>query len=146
MGASWNRKASRQLRVGDSYWGRSHLFTQKGPLSIISSDEKLAPKGGWLFGALLGVGSAGTVLRSQGTWGQARLSRGRAMGIRVSTFQCSLRPGPAPPGVFVGSAGSVLRSLGRRGGRMGFSRCARGEGLIASNARSGPVPLVTCSG
>ena len=26
--------------------GRSHLFTQKGPLSIISSNEKLAPKGG----------------------------------------------------------------------------------------------------
>ena len=24
---------------------------------------------------------------------------------------------------------------------MGFSRCARGEGLIASNARSGPIPL-----
>ena len=24
---------------------------------------------------------------------------------------------------------------------MGLSRCARGEGLIASNARSGPIPL-----
>ena len=41
------------------------------------------------------VGSAGSVLRSQGTLGPVGLSRGRARGIRVSTFLCSLRPGPA---------------------------------------------------
>jgi len=40
-------------------------------------------------------GSAGSVLRSQGTLGPVGLSRGRARGIRVSTFLCSLRPGPA---------------------------------------------------
>ena len=35
------------------------------------------------------------------------------------------------------------RSCARREARerMEFSRCARGEGMIASNARSGPVPL-----
>ena len=40
-------------------------------------------------------GSAGPVLRSQGTLGQARLSRGRATGIRMSTFLRSLRTAPA---------------------------------------------------
>jgi hypothetical protein len=40
-------------------------------------------------------GSAGSVLRSQGTLGPAKLSRYRARGIRMSTFLCSLRPGPA---------------------------------------------------
>ena len=36
------------------------------------------------------------------------------------------------------------RSCARREAleRMELSRCARGEGLIASNARSGPVPLL----
>ena len=43
----------------------------------------------------LGGGSAGTVLRSQGTLGPVELSRWRARGIRMSTFLCSLRPGPA---------------------------------------------------
>ncbi len=42
-----------------------------------------------------GGGSAGSVLRSQGTLGPAKLSRYRARGIRMSTFLCSLRPGPA---------------------------------------------------
>jgi hypothetical protein len=45
-----------------------------------------------------GCGSAGSVLRSQGTWGQEELSRCRADGIRVSTFQCSFRPDPAAAG------------------------------------------------
>ncbi len=40
-------------------------------------------------------GSAGSVLRSQGTLGPAKLSRYRARGIRMSTFLCSLRPDPA---------------------------------------------------
>ena len=44
-------------------------------------------------------GSAGSVLHSQGTLGPAKLSRGRARGIRMSTFQCSLRPGPAAAGL-----------------------------------------------
>jgi hypothetical protein len=40
-------------------------------------------------------GSAEPGLHSQGTWGQGELSRWRARGNRVFTFQCSLRPGPA---------------------------------------------------
>ena len=40
-------------------------------------------------------GSAGPVLRSQGTLGQGELSRGRATGIRMSTFLRSLRTAPA---------------------------------------------------
>ena len=47
------------------------------------------------LGVSAGKDSAGPVLRSQGTLGQARLSRGRATGIRMSTFLRSLRPGPA---------------------------------------------------
>ena len=35
---------------------------------------------GWRWGSVPRRGSAGTVLRSQGTWGQARLSRFRARG------------------------------------------------------------------
>ena len=73
--------------------GRSLTFTQKGPLSLI-------PKGGWWVrdcwrGEVPRGGSAGSVLRSQGTLGPPELSRWRARGIRMSTFQCSLRPGPA---------------------------------------------------
>jgi hypothetical protein len=39
-----------------------------------------------------------------------------------------------------GSAGSVLRSQGSSR-EYGLSRCARGVRVIASNARSGPIPL-----
>ena len=49
-----------------------------------------------------GVGSAGPVLRPQGTLGPVGPSRWRARGNRMSTFQCPLRTGPAPlqvPGV-----------------------------------------------
>ena len=42
------------------------------------------------------------------------------------------------------SAGSVLRAQGSSG-EGGFSRCARGEGWIASSACSGPVPLPLCA-
>jgi hypothetical protein len=56
-----------------------------------------------MAGGLRGVGSwwgsAGPVLRSQGTLGPAGLSRCRATGIRMSTFLCSLRPGPAAAGL-----------------------------------------------
>ena len=45
------------------------------------------------------VGSAGLVLRSQGTSGQEGLSRWRAWGMRVLTFQCSLRLRPAAASV-----------------------------------------------
>ena len=47
------------------------------------------------MGQVRGGGSAGPVLRSPGTLGQEELSRGRATGIRMSTFLRSLRPGPA---------------------------------------------------
>ena len=50
---------------------------------------------GWRLGLVGGGGSAGSVLRSQGTLGPVGLSRGRARGIRVSTFLCSLRTDPA---------------------------------------------------
>jgi hypothetical protein len=46
----------------------------------------------------VGLGSAGSVLRSQGTLGQVRRSRCRARGILVSTFLCSLRPDSAVMG------------------------------------------------
>ena len=54
--------------------------------------------------------SAGPCLRSQGTLGQVELSRCRARGNRVSTFLCSLRPGPAPLDVFWGGS-AVLGSV-----------------------------------
>ncbi|MEN9777719.1 MAG: hypothetical protein RJB04_1474 [Verrucomicrobiota bacterium] len=50
---------------------------------------------GWRLGLVGGGGSAGSVLRSQGTLGPVGLSRCRARGIRMSTFLCSLRPGTA---------------------------------------------------
>ena len=50
---------------------------------------------GWRLGLVGGGGSAGSVLRSQGTLGPVGLSRFRATGIRMSTFLCSLRTGPA---------------------------------------------------
>ena len=50
------------------------------------------------MGLSRGWGSAGSVLRSQGTWGQEELSRYRTDGIRMWTFQCSLRPDPAAAG------------------------------------------------
>jgi hypothetical protein len=43
----------------------------------------------------IGVGSAGTVLRTQEGSGEEWLSRWRARGDRVRTFLCSLRPEPA---------------------------------------------------
>ena len=43
----------------------------------------------------------GWVLRSQGTWGQEELSRCARGGVRVLTFQCSLRPDPLPLGRFL---------------------------------------------
>ena len=70
-------------------------------------------------------GSAGSVLCSQGTWGQAGLSRCRARGNRVKTFLCSLWTDPAPPGVFGGSAGSVLCSQ-EGSGEDGLSECPNG--------------------
>ena len=57
---------------------------------------------GWRWGSVPRWGSAGSVLRSQGTLGPAGLSRCRARGIRMSTFLCSLRPGPAAAGLLEG--------------------------------------------
>ena len=50
---------------------------------------------GWRLGLVGGGGSAGSVLRSQGTSGRVGRSRCRATGIKMSTFLCSLRPDPA---------------------------------------------------
>jgi hypothetical protein len=85
--------------------------------------------------------SAGPVLRSQGTWGRVGLSRWRARGNRVWTFQCLLWTDPAPLGVFWRSAGSVLRSLRRLREGWGFRAVREGILLFASKARSGPIPL-----
>ncbi len=70
---------------------------------------------GWRLGLVGGGGSAGSVLRSQGTLGPAKLSRCRARGIRVSTFLCSLRPGPAAAS-WIGCSmrGSDSRRFGMR--------------------------------
>jgi hypothetical protein len=57
---------------------------------------------GWRWGSVTRRGSAGSVLRSQGTLGPAGLSRYRATGIKVSTFLCSLRPDPAAAGLLGG--------------------------------------------
>ena len=68
---------------------------------------------GWRWGSVPRRGSAGSVLRSQGTLGPAKLSRCRARGIRMSTFLCSLRPGPAAAS-WIG--GSMRESDSRRFG------------------------------
>jgi hypothetical protein len=71
----------------------------------------------------------------------------------MSTFLCSLRPGPAAASWFGGWAGAWGESwvgvsrdracAGREAlGDEVLSRCARWGGLIASYARSGPVPLL----
>jgi hypothetical protein len=54
----------------------------------------VAERRGWRLGLVGGGGSAGSILRSQGTLGPVGLSRGRATGF-VVRFQCSLRPDPA---------------------------------------------------
>jgi hypothetical protein len=81
---------------------------------------------GWRLGLVGGGASAGSVLRSQGTWGQAGLSRWRARGNRVRTFLCSLWTGPAPPGVFGWAPRD--RSCPRRKarGRIELSECPNG--------------------
>ena len=67
---------------------------------------------GWRWGSVPRGGSAGPVLRSQGTLGPVGLSRFRARGVRVSTFLCSLRPGPAAASVCVGWVVARCRCLG----------------------------------
>ena len=59
---------------------------------------KLVGCGAGAVGGLLEL--CGSVLRSQGTWGQEELSRCARGGVRVLTFQCSLRPDPLPLGRF----------------------------------------------
>ena len=90
---------------------------------------------GGLRGASSRGGSAGSVLRSQGTLGPVGLSRCRAMGIRMSTFLCSLRPGPAAAG--------LLRGLSLNGGGLivaneekqsSLSRCVVVMALMALGA------------
>ena len=89
------------------------------------------------------MGSAGPVLRSQGTLGPAGTSRWRARGNRMSTFQCSLRTDPAPLRRWVRSAGPVLRSQGTLG-PVGLSRWrARGNRMstFQCSLRTDPAPL-----
>jgi hypothetical protein len=115
-------------------------------------------------------GSAGSALRSQVSSGEDRLSRcARGEGLIASNARFGPIPLPLGAGLCQrgirgqalgvllwpvighwgwwlrtvggwGSAGSALRSQ-VSSGEDRLSRCARGEGLIASNARFGPIPL-----
>ncbi len=95
------------------------------------------------------VGSAEPFLRSQEGSGKGGLSRfARGMGLiafnaRSGTIplRCGFEWAPRrSAAVFGGSAEPFLRSQ-EGSGKGGLSRFARGVGLIAFNARSGPVPL-----
>ena len=108
--------------------GRSHLFTQKETLStmlmslpgLLGNGPALAGKlwKGWSFRAVREGGTAGV--------GPTYLhKRGRSV-----LYCCCCK----------GSAGPGLHSQGNSGKDGAFALCARGC-LIASNARSGPVPL-----
>ena len=66
-----------------------HRFSEEGLQDLGPSARGLVRHVG------RGGGSAGSVLRSQGTLGPVGLSRYRARGIRMSTFLCSLRTDPA---------------------------------------------------
>ena len=60
----------------------------------------------------------------------------------MSTFLCSLRPDPAPPGVFGWAPRDRSFTRRERGDRVGFRAVARREsGCRRSYARSGPIPL-----
>ena len=85
---------------------------------------------GLAMGLSRGWGSAGSVLCSQGTWGQEELSRYRADGIRMWTFQCSLRPDPAAAGNH--------QTLYRRLERFGW-RTSGGLGLRKTSSRAQQV-------
>ena len=81
---------------------------------------------------------AGSVLRSQGTLGPAKLSRYRAKGIRMSTFLCSLRPDPAAAG--------LLGSLSLNGGGLIVAVdsvfCGDGAGVLGTWRRWGALGVV----
>jgi len=81
------------MRESDSRrFGMRHRFSEEGLHDL----QDLGPSARGLVRHVgRGGGSAESVLRSQGTLGPAKLSRYRARGIRMSTFLCSLRPGPA---------------------------------------------------
>ena len=81
-------------------------------------------RGGWLSAGLLGSdASVYALLMGGGFW----------VGVRCRSGDGGWVAGG-------GSAGWVLRSQGSSR-EHGLSRCARGVSVIASNARSGPIPL-----
>ncbi len=85
-------------------------------------------------------GSAGSVLRSQGTLGLAELSRWRARGIRMSTFQCSLRPGPAAASWIGGRKGVGPSHLHKRGHSHLFPKAGGGSGTTGEAKFLGGAP------
>jgi hypothetical protein len=102
------------------------------------------------------MGSAGRVLRPTGSSGEDQLSR-CARGKGVIASNAGYGSIPLPPWglstwtpregtrccvwlVGMGSAGWVLRPTGSSGEDR-LSRCARGKGVIASNAGYGSIPL-----
>jgi hypothetical protein len=89
----------------------------------------------WRIWALRGIGPTRA---EEALGGSAFALCARDFGDR---FQGSLRTDPAPLGVFGRSAGSVLRSLRRLWGGLGFRAVREGFLLFASKARCGPIPL-----
>ena len=108
QGRSCQRPADRP----QSPRGRSHTFTQKGPLFhsfSLGTGSTMGRMGdrlhnGAVFRCVVGSCSAGPVLRAQGSSGEDGVFALCARGV-VDRFQCLLRPGPAAAGAI--PAGSV---------------------------------------
>ena len=89
------------------------------------------------------MGYAGPVLRSQGSFGEDRLSRGAGGEGLIAS---NARSGPIPLRCgFMVLRGTGPALAGKLWRGSAFALCAT-EGLIASNARSGPIPLRPRSG
>jgi hypothetical protein len=162
------RSCQRPAERPQSPRGRSHTFTQKGPL-FHSFSLGTGSEWGRFFGALLGRAPRDRSCarrEARGRIGFRAVREGR-----FDRFQCLLRPGPAAAGArwvnrvtglkwanggqapqwggFSVRCWVVLRGTGparaeKLGGGWAFALCARG-GLIASSACSGPVPLPLCA-
>ncbi len=121
LGKAWGRRGVRSAPTGYRMPARGETPGMGHNRSVLK--ERRIPSGaltwfavaecrGWRWGFVPRRGSAGPVLRSQGTLWPVGLSRFRARGIRVSTFLCSLRTGPAAASVCVGWVVARCRCLG----------------------------------
>jgi hypothetical protein len=85
--------------------------------------------------------SAGLVLRSQGTWGRVVGFRAGAR-VGLGCGRSYARFGPIPLRWAYGALREIGPALAEEArGRIELSRYARGALVIASKARSGPIPL-----